>query len=135
MDRDVDSSRQVQFFQFVDSLHVWLDNIDQPLVGADFNLIHRFLVDVRRTINCVFFYSGRQWNGAAYSGSGAFSSIYDIGCRLIDHSVIVAFELYPYALTWHERFLSRRLRLGASRRPAAFFNNFLQQTVGYLFKM
>ena len=78
MDRDVDSSRQIQLFQFVNSLHVWFDNIDQPLVGANFKLIHRFLVDVRRTVNGVFFDSGRQWNGAAHSGPGALGSIDDI---------------------------------------------------------
>ena len=38
-DYDVYSSWQIQLLQLVDGLNVWLDYINQPLVGPDFELL------------------------------------------------------------------------------------------------
>src|SRR5215207_9497296 len=51
LDGDVHTSREVELAQLVHGLRGRLDNVEQPLVGADFELIHALLVDVRRAVH------------------------------------------------------------------------------------
>src|SRR5262245_32227853 len=48
LDFDVDARRQVELHQRVDGLRRRLEDVDQPLVRADLELLARLLVDVRR---------------------------------------------------------------------------------------
>ena len=45
---DLDTRRQVEFRECLDSLRCRIDDIDQSLVRAHFELLAAFLVDVRR---------------------------------------------------------------------------------------
>ena len=48
LDLDVHAGRQVELHQRVDRLRRGLEDVDQPLVRADLELLARLLVDVRR---------------------------------------------------------------------------------------
>src|SRR4029077_1207195 len=54
LDLDVHTRRQVELHQSVHGLLRGLQNIEQPLVSADLELLARFLVNVRRTQYAVF---------------------------------------------------------------------------------
>ena len=103
----VHAGRQIELLQLVYGLDVWFDDVDQPLVSANFELIHGFFVDVGGTVYGVFLDAGWQRYRSADSGSGAFCGIHDVGGRLIDHAVIVTFELNAYALIGHGESLRR----------------------------
>src|SRR5260370_41425881 len=45
---DVNAGRQIELHQRVDGLLRRLEDVDEPLVGADLELLPRFLVHVRR---------------------------------------------------------------------------------------
>lgn len=47
VDRNIDSGGKIQLLQFVDRLRCRLEDVDEPLVGPLFELLHRLLVDVR----------------------------------------------------------------------------------------
>src|SRR5215203_2968602 len=51
LDLDVDASRQLQLHQRVDRLTGGLEDVEQPLVSADLELLPRLLVDVRRAVH------------------------------------------------------------------------------------
>ena len=48
-DLDVNAGWQIEFHQSVDGLRRRLKDVEQPLVRANFELLARLLVDVRRT--------------------------------------------------------------------------------------
>ena len=47
LDFDIDTGRQIQLHQLIDSLVIRLHDIHQALMGADFKLVARRFVDVR----------------------------------------------------------------------------------------
>src|SRR6185295_1790023 len=47
LDLDIDPGRQRQLVQSVNGLAGGLDDVDQPLMRADFKLLPRLLIDVR----------------------------------------------------------------------------------------
>jgi hypothetical protein len=62
-DFDINASWQVQLHQCVNGLVGWVDDVHQALVGADFELVARGLVDVRRTQNVETLDAGWQGTG------------------------------------------------------------------------
>jgi len=61
---NVHTSSQVELHQRVHGGGVRLHNVEQPLVGANFELLTRLLVDVRSAVDAELFNSRRQRNGA-----------------------------------------------------------------------
>src|SRR5436305_9247607 len=53
LDLDVHTSGQLELHQGVYRLAGGLEDVEQPLVGADFELLPRLLVDVRRAVHRV----------------------------------------------------------------------------------
>src|SRR3954447_15102472 len=60
LDLDVHARRQAELVQGVDGLVRRLDDVDQPLVGPDLELLPRLLVDVRAPEHRVALDAGRQ---------------------------------------------------------------------------
>ena len=77
LDRDVHARRQVEFLQLVHRLRGRLDDVEQTLVGADFKLVHRFLVDVRGAVHREFFDQRRQRNRPGHPRAGALRGLDD----------------------------------------------------------
>src|SRR3546814_20023761 len=59
-DLDFDARRQVEFGQCVDGFFRRIDDLHEPLVRADFVLVTRVFVDVRRRKNGVTFLARRS---------------------------------------------------------------------------
>src|SRR5262245_46708979 len=60
LDLDVDARRQIELHQGVEGLLRRLQDVEQPLVRADLELLARLLVDVRRAQHTVLVDLGRQ---------------------------------------------------------------------------
>lgn len=69
VDRNIDASWKIELLKLVHRLCRWLNDVDQTLVCALFELIHRLLVDVRRTIDRNLFDARRQRNRTGNPGS------------------------------------------------------------------
>ena len=51
VDSDIDAGREIEFLEFVDRLGGRLEDVDEPLVRAGFELLHGLLVDVRGAVD------------------------------------------------------------------------------------
>src|ERR1700677_831052 len=99
LDRDVHACGQVEFLQFVHCLCGRLDDVEQALVGADFELIHRFLVHVGRTVDREFLDACREGNRARDLCAGALGGLHDISGGLVEPPLVECLEPDAYALS------------------------------------
>src|SRR5207249_3779501 len=95
LDLHVHACRQIQLHQRVDGLRRRLEDVDEPLVGADLELLARFLVDVRRPQHRPLVFRRRQRDRTRQPRTGALRGVDDFGRRLIEHPVVVRFQANP----------------------------------------
>src|SRR5829696_2216760 len=87
LDFDVDAGCEAQSHQRVDGLRARVQDVDEPLVGADLELLPAVLVDERRTQDGELLDPGRQRDRADDVGAGALGRLDDLGRRLVEQSV------------------------------------------------
>src|SRR4051812_26598838 len=92
LDLDVDARRQVQLHEGVQRLLRRLEDVEQALVRANFELLARLLVDVRRAQHGELVDLGRQRHGTSDAGPGALGGVDDLAGRLIEQPVIVRLQ-------------------------------------------
>ena len=95
LDFDVHARRQVELTQRVDGLLGWFQYVEQSFVGPNFEVLSRFLVNVRRAIDGKAFDPGWQRDRSGDSAAGAPDSIDDLAHRLVQQPVIVGLQTYP----------------------------------------
>src|SRR6476646_2114052 len=92
-DLDVDTGGQrVQALQRVDGFRRGLEDVDQPLVGADLEVLARVLVLERRADHAVDVFLGRQRHRAGDGGAGALGRLDDLAGSPIYGVVVVRLE-------------------------------------------
>ena len=77
-DRDVHTGREIELLELINRTGGRVDDVEQALVGADFKLFSRLLVDVNGTVHGEFFNAGRQRDRAVNFGSGALGGFNDL---------------------------------------------------------
>src|SRR5690625_1938652 len=77
LDLNIDARSQIQLHQGINGLVIGIDNIQQPLVGADFVLITRILVDMRCNQQRVALLARWQGNGPTHLRTRALGGIND----------------------------------------------------------
>src|SRR3954468_3056994 len=92
LDLDVHAGGQVELHHTGPRLRRRLEDVDQPLVRADLELLTRFLVDVRRTQHGPLVLRRRQRDRSREPRPGALRGVDDFGRRLIEHAVVVRLE-------------------------------------------
>src|SRR5262249_7891721 len=92
LDLGVDAGGKVELHQRVHRLRRGIENVHQPLVRANLELLAGFLIDVWRLEHGDFILHGRQWNRTCHASAGAFSSFDDFSRRLVEHAIIVSFQ-------------------------------------------
>src|SRR5436309_12159382 len=92
LDLHVDARRQIELHQRVDGLRRRLEDVDQPLVRADLELLARLLVDVRRAEHGPLVLRRRQRNRPREPRAGALRRVDDLAGRLIEHAVVIRLE-------------------------------------------
>src|SRR5262245_3128641 len=88
-DLDVHARRQAQaFVQRLDRLARRLQDVDEPLVSSDFELLAALAVDVRAAQHRVALDARRQRDRAMDDGAGALRRVYDLVRGAVEHFVI-----------------------------------------------
>src|ERR1019366_8707032 len=125
----IHARRQIQLHQRIDRLLRRLQNIQQPLVGADFELLPRLLVHVRRPQHAVLVLHRGQRNRSRDLRAGALCRLHDLARRLIQNAVVVGFQ--PDANSFFSSHCfslftppgsPRRKDLAASYKPRIYFH-------------
>lgn len=88
LDFDVDAAWQVESHQGVDRLVGRFDDVDQSVVGSQFEVLHRLLVDVRSSNNAEASDVGWKWNRSLHARAGALGGVNDLFCGLLDDAVV-----------------------------------------------
>ena len=96
LDFDVDTTGQIQPHQGVDRLIGWLENVDEPIMGAKLEVLHRLLVDVRSTNDAETSDVRGKRNWAANSGACSLCCIGDLFSGLVNDPVIVCSKSNSY---------------------------------------
>src|ERR1700689_1434412 len=78
LDLDVDAGGEIELHQRIYCLRRRIDDIEQALMRAHFELFTALLVDMRRTVDREFFDLGRQRNGSPHLRAGALRGIDDL---------------------------------------------------------
>ena len=81
--RGVYARRQLELHQRVNGLLGWLEDIQQPLVGADLELLARLLVHVRRTQHRETLDVRRQRDRARNARPGPLRGVHNLSRRLV----------------------------------------------------
>src|SRR5208283_6020622 len=118
LDLDVDAGGEIEPHQRVDRLRGRIDDVEHPLVRANFELLARLLVDVRRTVHRELLDPRRQRDRPANPGAGALGRGHDLLRRSVEHTVIERLETDPDVSRVHSFNPCRRR--GGESRPAFF---------------
>src|SRR5258706_13243288 len=89
---DVDAGRQVEPHQRVDRLGRGLMDVDQPLVGADLEVLAGVLVLEGATDHAIDVLLGRQRHGARDGCPGPLCRLDDRACREVDLRMVVPLQ-------------------------------------------
>src|ERR1700674_3134826 len=108
----IHARRQIELHQRVHRLLRRLENIEQALVGADFKLLPRLLIHVRRSQHAVLVLHRGQRNRSRDLRAGTFCRLHDLARRLIQNAVVVGFQ--PNANSFFSSHCSLSLPLPAN---------------------
>src|SRR3989441_3717051 len=92
LDLHIDAGRQIELHQRVHRLRRRLEDVDEPLVRADLELLARLLVDVRRPQHRPLVLRRRQRNRPRQPRAGTLGRVDDLARRLIEHTVVVRLQ-------------------------------------------
>src|ERR1700676_4568047 len=122
LDFHVYAWRKIEFHQRIHRVRCGLENIDQALVRAHFELLTRFLVHVRRAQHRPTIDGGRQRNRPSYIGAGTLCGVHNFLGGLVENSVIVRLQAYTdFVALSHKLFDDLRDR-ACAHGVAAFAN-------------
>src|SRR5205085_12355879 len=92
LDLDVDAGGEIELHERVHRLRRRIDDVEQPLVGAHFELLAALLVDVRRAVHRELLDPRRQRDRAAHLRARALCRIDDLARRRIEDAVVERLE-------------------------------------------
>ncbi len=113
VDGDIHAGGQVKLLELIDRLGGGFDDVDEPLVRAGLELLHRLLVDVRGAVDREFLDASRQRNGAGNAGSGTLGGFDDVLGRLVNDPIVETLELDANSLAFHGGKRTGQVRAGA----------------------
>src|ERR1700722_377453 len=101
LDLDIDARGEVELHQRVHRLGRRIHDVEQPLMGADLELLAALLVDMRTSQHREFLDPGRQRNRTPNAGAGALRGRDDLAGRLVEYTMVERLEAYADALSIH----------------------------------
>src|SRR6201999_889045 len=101
LDLDVHAGGQVELHQRVHGLRGGVDDIEHALVRADFELLARLLVDVRRTVDGEFLDARRERNRPPDGRACPLGGVDDLARGMVQHAVVKRLEADADVLTIH----------------------------------
>src|SRR5438552_3375779 len=116
-DLDVDTGREVELHQCVDGLRRGIDDVEEPFVRADFELLAALLVHMRGTVHGETLHIRRQGNGSPHLRAGAFGRVHDFPRRIVENAVIERLQPDSNVLPLH----ALSLQFGSGVRTLPYF--------------
>src|SRR3712207_814335 len=96
LDLDVNARREViEPLERVDGLRRGLEDVDQPLMRADLEVLARVLVLERAADHAVDVLLGRQGDRPGHARAGPLGGLHDLASGLLDRAVVVRLEADP----------------------------------------
>ena len=92
MDLNVDTSREIELLELIDGASGRVDDVEEALVGAHFELISRLFVHVNGLVHRELFDAGRKRNGTGNLSAGALGSFHDLDGGLVNRAMIESAE-------------------------------------------
>src|SRR5579864_8389474 len=89
LDVDVDAGGEIELHQRIHGLRRRIDDVEDPLMRPDLELLTRLLVHMRRAQHGELLDLGRERNGAAHPRTGSLGGVDDLARRLIEDAMIV----------------------------------------------
>src|SRR5690625_7598053 len=99
LDLDIDTGGEVELHQRVHRLRRRVDDIEQPLMRADLELLPAFLVHVGATQHRELLDLVRQRDRPAHFGAGPLGRVHDLMRAGLQHEVIDGLLPYTYVMT------------------------------------
>src|SRR6266853_6667958 len=96
----IHARRQIELHQRIDCLVGRIDNVHQPQMRADLELVARGLVSMRRTQHVKTFLARRKRHRTLDHGPSALCGIHDLERRLVDQAVVERLEANTYFLAF-----------------------------------
>src|SRR3970040_2921573 len=93
LDLDVDTTGQLEAHQGVDGLGGGLEDVDEPLVGADFELFAGVLIDVGTPDDGELLYGSWERHGAGHGCARALRGLDDLSGRLVEEACVGCLQL------------------------------------------
>src|SRR5579883_2919139 len=101
LDLDIDTGGEIELHQRVHRLRRRVDDVEEPLVSPNLELLAALLVDVRAPQDREFLDPGRQRDRSADPSAGALGRGDDLAGRLIENSMVERLQAYADALGIH----------------------------------
>src|SRR5581483_12453731 len=102
LDLDVHAGGEVELHQRVHRLRGRIDDVEEPAMGADLELLAALLVDVRAAVDGELLELGRQRDRPAHLRAGALGGVDDLARRLVEHAVIERLQANTNTLMFHD---------------------------------
>ena len=93
------TARQFELHEGIDGLGVGAIDVDETLVGRNFELLAALLVDEGRTVDGENALARGEGDGTAHDGAGSCHVRNDLFCRFLNERVVVALEFDADFLT------------------------------------
>src|SRR5262249_33948161 len=116
LDLDVDAGAEIELHERVERLLRRLEDVEEPLVRADLELLARLLVDVRRAQHRVLVDLGGERDRPRHPRAGLLGRLHDLHRAVVEQLVVVSLELDPDLLS--RRHLSPRYLMTSVTTPA-----------------
>lgn len=88
MDLDIDTGGEIELFELVNRAGSGVNDVEETLVSADFELVGRLLVHVHRAVDRELLNPGGQRDGAGDFGSSALGGLDDLDRGAVDGPVV-----------------------------------------------
>src|SRR5829696_8535168 len=129
-DLNINTRREVELHQRVDRLRRRLHDVEQPLVGANLELLARLLVDVRRAVHGELLDTRRQRNGTANERARAPGGVGDVTGRLVEHPMIERLQANADILRFHSNHRCERASFAEASEAKTPFRRSEGQAAG-----
>jgi hypothetical protein len=100
-DGNVHTGREVELLELIDGAGGGIDDVEQTLVSANFELFSGLLVHVHRAVDAEFFDAGRKRDGTGDLGASAFGGFDDFGGGFVHGAMVKSAESDAYFLIFH----------------------------------
>ena len=107
-DFNINPGSEVELHQSINSLGSRLHDVEQALVGADFELFTGLFVNVGTTVDRELFDARRQRNGTPDQSAGALGGVSDVASGLIEHAMVERLQANADILGFNVRLPMRK---------------------------